>query len=93
MNKNKKENENKEVAKKFNELLYKLMEDGHSHNAIMNGILFTLSLHTVNSRFLTNEVISQYRSLYETIKEELKKSGIEEDVVMYSSDSGDIPWD
>lgn len=89
------EKQNRDCATKFNEVLFKLIENGHTNNAIMNGLLFTLSLHTINSNFLTPEVIAQYRQLYDLINNEVKKekNNKEEPIVMYPDRDEDIPWD
>lgn len=69
----KQEKENRACALEFNNLLYDLTEQGHSNNAIANGIIFSLCIHIINSKFRIDEIIMQMRKLYFEIKSELGK--------------------
>ena len=67
------EAENRKCALKIYNLIYDLSDDGHTNNAITNGMLFALSLHVINSSFSINEIIEQLKKLFGTIKGEIGK--------------------
>lgn len=69
----KNEKENRACALEINSLIYELQSNGHSDNAIANGILFALSIHIINSRFALNEIIEQLTKLFYDIKREIGK--------------------
>ena len=48
----KNEKGNRACALELNSTIYELQSRGHSDNAIANGLLFALSIHIINSRFL-----------------------------------------
>lgn len=73
----KEEKENRACAMQFNNLLYDLQENGHSNNAIANGIIFSLCIHILNSQFKVNEICIQMKKLYYEIKAEIGR--IDED--------------
>lgn len=65
------ESENRKCAHKINNLLYEMVEKGHSNNAICNGLIFALSIHILNSKFDIKEIIMQLKKLFFEIKTEL----------------------
>jgi hypothetical protein len=76
----KEEKENRACALEFNNLLFDLSENGHSDNAIANGIIFSLCVHILNSKFKINEICIQIKKLYYEIKSELGRIDIEDDI-------------
>ncbi len=87
----KNEKENRECATHFNNLLYDLTEDGHSNNAIANGIIFSLCIHTLNSKFKIEEIVIQMKKLFFEIKSELGR--IDEDDPIINKKPINPQWD
>ena len=77
----KEEAENRACALEFNNLLYDLQEKGHNDNAIANGIIFSLCVHILNSKFKVNEICIQMKKLYYEIKTEVGRLDHEDEII------------
>jgi hypothetical protein len=89
----KNEKENRACALQINNLIYELQSNGHSDNAIANGILFALSIHIINSRFSVNEIIEQLTKLFHNIKTELGKLDDNDQVSFEHREPINPSWD
>ena len=89
----KNETENRACALELNNLIYELQSQGHSDNAIANGILFALSIHIINARFSVNEIIEQLTKLFHNIKTELGKLDDDDQIDIEQTKPVNSQWD
>lgn len=89
----KNEKDNRACALEMNNLIFDLQEKGYTNNAIANGILFALCIHTINSRFSLNEIIEQLTKLFHTIKAEIGKIDDSESITVSDSTPINPQWD
>ena len=89
----KNETENRACALELNNVIYELQANGHSDNAIANGILFALSIHIINSRFSLNEIIEQLTKLFHNIKIELGKLEDDDQINLQQTKPINTQWD
>ena len=89
----KNEKDNRACALEMNNLIFDLQEKGYTNNAIANGILFALCIHTINSRFSLNEIIEQLTKLFHTIKSEIGKIDDSESITVSDSTPINPQWD
>lgn len=89
----KNEKDNRACALEMNNLIFDLQEKGYTNNAIANGILFALCIHTINSRFSLNEIIEQLTKLFHTIKAEIGKIDDSESIMVSDTTPINPQWD
>tara|TARA_R100000231_G_scaffold2823_1_gene5160 strand:+ start:1333 stop:1605 length:273 start_codon:yes stop_codon:yes gene_type:complete len=89
----KNETENRACALELNNVIYELQSQGHSDNAIANGILFALSIHIINARFSLNEIIEQLTKLFYNIKTELGKLDDDDQIDIEQTKPVNSQWD
>ena len=87
------EKENQKCALALNSLIYELQENGHTDNALANGLIFSLSIHMINAKFNISEIVEQLKKLHKNIKSELGQID-DHDIVEFTSEKAINPqWD
>ena len=87
------EKENRACALRIYNLIYDLTDEGHTNNAVANGLLFALSLHVLNSSFSVNEIIEQLKRLFADIKGEIGKIDDGEQIELRNTQPINSQWD
>lgn len=86
--------DNRKCALRLNNLVFELMEEGLSNNAIANGIIFALCIHVLNSSFKISDIIIQLKKIYLDIKKALNEEDIDNSQFQIVNDKPINPdWD
>ena len=78
--------ENRKCALQLNSLIFDLQQEGITHNGLINGLLFALSIQMLNYGLTFKDVINQFKKIYFSIKKEVEEDSEEstEDLLFVS---------
>ncbi len=78
ISKNENISENRKCALQLNSLIFDLQREGITHNGLINGLLFALSIQMLNYGLSFKDVLRQFKKLYFSIKKEVEEDSEED---------------